>query len=413
MIIRHGARTNRSNLGRAKSMIFYPVTCTGNMSSEGRKTLDMRANNTITADGKKAGGNTITADGKKAGGNTITADGVTWRRVWSRSQKRHYWSCGTTSQWDPPVPNAERTAMPAPVSATPKVSYGATDRRGPVPRANILRLTQKAEGASAFAPFGRPASVAIIIPFRDTADGERMHQLRSWNESVAPRLDALQASGKLREWKLFVVVQSDGEPFNRGLLLNVGYVLASSSDASFDTYIFHDVDLVPDDELLAEYATTLPRDCFHHLGARFARYAGAGDAYVGGVLACPGPAFERVNGFPNHFWGWGGEDDALRDRVRACSIRVTRPERGSMEDLEHLGLREKMAALKKTGEKNMRKWEDMEQDRRTWRDDGLNTCLTGWADPCVKQLLPAMYRVDVRHPDTVAAGGAGKASANA
>jgi len=25
--------------------------------------------------------------------------------------------------------------------------------------------------------------------------------------------------------------------------------------------------------------------------------------------------FKRINGFPNNFWGWGGEDDEMRNRI--------------------------------------------------------------------------------------------------
>ena len=40
------------------------------------------------------------------------------------------------------------------------------------------------------------------------------------------------------------------------------------------------------------------------------RYKG----YFGGVTALTKEQFERVNGFPNNYWGWGGEDDDLRIR---------------------------------------------------------------------------------------------------
>jgi hypothetical protein len=33
--------------------------------------------------------------------------------------------------------------------------------------------------------------------------------------------------------------------------------------------------------------------------------------YFGGVVMTTVKAMESVGGFPNNFWGWGGEDDAL------------------------------------------------------------------------------------------------------
>jgi hypothetical protein len=34
--------------------------------------------------------------------------------------------------------------------------------------------------------------------------------------------------------------------------------------------------------------------------------------------------FLRVNGFSNSFWGWGGEDDQLYQRVKLQNLNVTR-----------------------------------------------------------------------------------------
>ena len=38
---------------------------------------------------------------------------------------------------------------------------------------------------------------------------------------------------------------------------------------------------------------------------------------MGGVVAFSKDQFEKVNGFSNQFWGWGGEDDDLAMRVRS------------------------------------------------------------------------------------------------
>ena len=36
--------------------------------------------------------------------------------------------------------------------------------------------------------------------------------------------------------------------------------------------------------------------------------------YFGGVVAISPEHFARVNGFSNHFYGWGGEDDDFYQR---------------------------------------------------------------------------------------------------
>ena len=51
--------------------------------------------------------------------------------------------------------------------------------------------------------------------------------------------------------------------------------------------------------------------------------------FFGGVSGLTVEQFRKINGFPNAFWGWGGEDDDLWNRyvnVRAfghmCSVHV-------------------------------------------------------------------------------------------
>lgn len=36
--------------------------------------------------------------------------------------------------------------------------------------------------------------------------------------------------------------------------------------------------------------------------------------FFGGVSGLTVKQFEKINGFPNAFWGWGGEDDDLWNR---------------------------------------------------------------------------------------------------
>jgi hypothetical protein len=40
-------------------------------------------------------------------------------------------------------------------------------------------------------------------------------------------------------------------------------------------------------------------------------------------------------GFPNTFWGWGGEDDAMYDRAVAAGLAAARASKGHFVLLEH------------------------------------------------------------------------------
>ena len=44
----------------------------------------------------------------------------------------------------------------------------------------------------------------------------------------------------------------------------------------------------------------------------------------GGVVAVTGKQFEQMHGFSNDFWGWGGEDDDMGQRVGFAGYNITR-----------------------------------------------------------------------------------------
>ena len=63
-------------------------------------------------------------------------------------------------------------------------------------------------------------------------------------EQVRPNLDS---------YRIFIIEQTDdGAKFNRGKLLNVGYTLAKAE--GFNAFALHDVDLLPQNDLLAWYS---------------------------------------------------------------------------------------------------------------------------------------------------------------
>uniref|UniRef100_A0A7N4UZA5 Galactosyltransferase C-terminal domain-containing protein n=1 Tax=Sarcophilus harrisii TaxID=9305 RepID=A0A7N4UZA5_SARHA len=51
-------------------------------------------------------------------------------------------------------------------------------------------------------------------------------------------------------------------------------------------------------------------------------YAG----YFGGVSGLSKAQFLKINGFPNEYWGWGGEDDDIFNRISLSGMKVSRPD---------------------------------------------------------------------------------------
>jgi flagellar biosynthesis GTPase FlhF len=203
--------------------------------------------------------------------------------------------------------------------------------------------------------------IAIIIPFRDLEEGKpRTTQLNKLVEYMKRYLRGYT-------YKIFVIEQeNDGRKFNRGQLLNIGFDIAQ--DEGYNNFIFHDVDLLPSDEL-KQFYTTIPKEQPVHIAAVWDRY-NSNPKYFGGIVSFNKEMFERINGYPNNFWGWGGEDDELYNRtIKFYSI--FKPREGSIRDLENLGLQEKLDYLKENKLKFMRKREALAEHEETWQTNGL------------------------------------------
>jgi hypothetical protein len=207
------------------------------------------------------------------------------------------------------------------------------------------------------------ARIAIIIPFRDLeAEKKRTKQLDTLVKYMSTYL-------KGDEYKIFVVEQNDdGRKFNRGQLLNIGFEEAEKE--GFDNFIFHDADLLPSDEL-KEYYEYAPKDKPVHIAAVWDRYGG-NQKYFGGIVAFNKQMFNRINGYPNNFWGWGGEDDELFNRTRKF-FNIMKVQKGSIRDLEEMNIEQKMEYLRENDLKFMLKREALAEHEKTWKNNGLNT----------------------------------------
>lgn len=194
--------------------------------------------------------------------------------------------------------------------------------------------------------------IAIIVPFRN-----RHEQLRQF---ISTMTEFFKKS--LFTFKIFIIEQSnDGKKFNRGKLLNVGYLMARKE--GFTTFIFHDVDLLPDSILWKCYFLFPSRGpC--HLAHRWNRYS-SNENYFGGIVSFSAYHFELINGFPNNFWGWGGEDDELLKRVKKYKLPIYTPSIGSITDLENLTVHEKLNVLRQNNLKCMNKWELLSEENKT------------------------------------------------
>jgi hypothetical protein len=180
-----------------------------------------------------------------------------------------------------------------------------------------------------YTEIGKRYKFSIIVPYRDNKYQNRKQQLGRF---VPDMTDYLTRLGANYDFCIIVVEQSqDGRKFNRGQLLNVGFRIAQEQGC--DYHILHDVDLLPDDDLLGYYGF-YPSSPLH-IAAVWEKYHYL-DLYFGGVCTFTTEHFARLNGYPNNFWGWGGEDEELYHRIVEQKMSILKPMKGSFTELPHI-----------------------------------------------------------------------------
>lgn len=197
--------------------------------------------------------------------------------------------------------------------------------------------------------------LAVIIPFRDRFD----ELLR-----LAPHLHRFLVKQGIRH-RLVVVNQIDTLRFNRGSLINAGFL---ESEAYCDYVAMHDVDLLPLNPQLS-YAFP-PNGGPHHLAAPGLHPRYHYPTFVGGILLLSTARFRQLNGISNRYWGWGLEDDEFYARIREAGLNVTRPvgiTTGKKDTFRHLHDRRRRP--RDTARTAQQRRENRRRDRRTGLGD--------------------------------------------
>ncbi|CAH8640128.1 unnamed protein product [Schistosoma mattheei] len=154
-------------------------------------------------------------------------------------------------------------------------------------------------------------SSAIIIPYR-----KREQHLRVLTDHL---------HGFLRHqripYTIFIIEQTGETKFNRGALLNAGF-LEVSKFKEYDCFILHDVDKLPEDDRIIYTCGPNPT----HLSASLStfNYKLIYQRFFGGVVTFTRDQYLKINGFSNLYEGWGGEDDDLLLRVEQSGYNLSR-----------------------------------------------------------------------------------------
>jgi hypothetical protein len=160
---------------------------------------------------------------------------------------------------------------------------------------------------------GNPIDLIFIIPYRNR-EAHRTEYIRHMSEQMK----------KENHNAIFLFVhQCDDKPFNRGAMLNIGYLqartLTYATNLKFAddlVIVMQDVDILPKNTNSFQWKPTTTK-CIRHV-------IGEPKINLGGIMSfymSDRDLFESVNGFPNYY-GWGPEDWVLRRRLEAKNIPV-------------------------------------------------------------------------------------------
>lgn len=157
--------------------------------------------------------------------------------------------------------------------------------------------------------------LSIIVSFR-----KREEHLKVFLDVIKNRVK--------ENFDVLIVEQDNEKPFNKGKLSNIGFDIKKNSS---DYFCFHDVDMIPQEDVDYSYTETVT-----HLASKVSQFSYKLPAYdyFGGVILFNKGSFEKINGFSNDYWGWGGEDNDLYLRVTKNKIEWNRKE-CTFESLPH------------------------------------------------------------------------------
>ncbi|XP_076869643.1 beta-1,4-galactosyltransferase 1-like [Brachyhypopomus gauderio] len=222
--------------------------------------------------------------------------------------------------------------------------------------------------------------VALIIPFR-----HREQHLKYWLNYLHPILQRQQL-----DYGVYVIEQDGEGTFNRAKLMNVGYAEALK-EYDYDCFVFSDVDIIPMDDRNTYRCYEQPR----HLSVAVDKF-GFRLPYAqifGGVTALSKDQYLKINGFSNNYWGWGGEDDDVSNRLSFRGMSISRPDvmTGKCKMIRH--------DRDKNNDPNPQRFDRIAHTRETMDTDGINS-LTYSVVKVEKDKLFTKLTVDIGKADT-------------
>ena len=149
----------------------------------------------------------------------------------------------------------------------------------------------------------------FIIPYRARGNQtERRGQLEVGINSIR---DCFTTNNK--PYKIFIVEQDNEHPFNMGILKNIGFLESEKLYKTPRIYLHFNADYSID--------TTMP------FPTELEEFDGNGvlniyaiGVFIGGCCAFSPETYEKINGYMNTMFGWGGDDRVFTNRIEGTGL---------------------------------------------------------------------------------------------
>ncbi len=216
-------------------------------------------------------------------------------------------------------------------------------------------------------------NILIILPYGDLNPEEK----RSWQlETILENFKNHMKN--YPKCNFFIMISEQIQPikyFNRGMLINIGFHYFQKNIGTPTHIILHDIDMLPDDKLFEQYLQTHQSLSLLPNTSKVYKETYGFKLTTGSAIYMTTPqVFLLVNGFPNNFWGWGGEDNALNARYKKNHIKLQYNTIGDFvsTDIQRKSNKDKMDYVKKKKIRNNCVWELSAQSKRSWKTNGVN-----------------------------------------
>ena len=144
----------------------------------------------------------------------------------------------------------------------------------------------------------------VIISYRN-----RKEQL----DIFIPHINKYLPKIGITNFEIFVIEQNDDKLFNKGILYNIGFKESKSNGLNY--YCFHDVDILPNIDLINNYYSISDNVIRHLYGHTWC---------LGGIFLLSQQTYELLNGFSNNYFGWAYEDNDFMRRGEINQVTIDR-----------------------------------------------------------------------------------------